>query len=143
MLHPFSAIFRQFLDNPPLFKENLPKKGHLFGEFGAQKPTHMGGTYPYPQHVMYPPPPGETYPSNSYNPGQNKLGHWQIAVFSSCFVEYRGENISLEPSHPPSPLIQCWDGRMAFDSTNIETGGAGGTESKTEVVQFCDLSQEF
>ena len=26
---------------------------------------------------------------------------------------------------------------MAFDSTNNETGGAGGTESKTEVVQFC------
>ena len=55
--HPFFAIFRQFLDNPPLFKENLPKKGPLFREFGAQKPTHMGGTYPYPQHVMYPPPP--------------------------------------------------------------------------------------
>ena len=78
-----------------------------------------------------------------YNPGQNKLGHWQISMFSSCFLKYRGENIRLEPSHPPSPLIQCWDGRMAFDSTNIETGGAGGTESKTEVVQFCDLSQEF
>ena len=53
--HPFVAIFRQFLDNPPLFMENLPKKGPLFREFGAQKPTHMGGTYPYPQHVMYPP----------------------------------------------------------------------------------------
>ena len=38
--------------------ENLPKKGPLFREFGAQKPTHMGGTYPYPRHVMYPPPPG-------------------------------------------------------------------------------------
>ena len=37
--------------------EILPKKGPLFREFGAQKPTHMGGTYPYPQHVMYPPPP--------------------------------------------------------------------------------------
>ena len=78
-----------------------------------------------------------------YNPGQNKLGHWQISVFSSCFLKYRGENIRFEPSHPPSPLIQCWDGRMAFDSTNIETGGAGGAESKNEVVQFCDLSQEF
>ena len=83
------------------------------------------------------------WPSDFYNPGQNKLGHWQISVFSSCFLKYRGENIRLEPSHPPSPLIQCWDGRMAFDSTNIETGGAGGTESKTEVVRFCDLSQEF
>ena len=37
-----------------MFKENLPKNGPLFREFGAQKPTHMGGTYPYPQHVMYP-----------------------------------------------------------------------------------------
>ena len=46
------------LDNPPLFKENLPKKGPLFREFGAQKLTHIRGTYPYPQHVMYPPPPG-------------------------------------------------------------------------------------
>ena len=85
----------------------------------------------------------ETVNKYIYNPGQNKLGHWQIFVFSSCFLKYRGENTRLEPSHPPSPLIQCWDGRMAFDSTNIETGGAGGTESKTEVVQFCDLSQEF
>ena len=56
--HPFFAILRQFLDNPPLFKENLPKKGPLFREFGAQKPTLMGGTYPYLQHVMYPPPRG-------------------------------------------------------------------------------------
>ena len=56
---PIFAIFRQFLDNPPLFKENLLKKGPLSREFGAQTPNHMGGTYPYPQHVMYPPPPGE------------------------------------------------------------------------------------
>ena len=56
--HPFLTIFRQFLENPPMFMENLPKKGPLSREFWAQKPTHMGGTYPYPQHVMYPPPPG-------------------------------------------------------------------------------------
>ena len=41
-----------------MFMENLPKKGPLSREFWAQKPNHMGGTYPYPQHVMYPPPPG-------------------------------------------------------------------------------------
>ena len=40
-----------------MFKENLPKKGPLFREIWNQKPTHMGGTYPYPQHVMLPPPP--------------------------------------------------------------------------------------
>ena len=34
-----------------MFMENLPKKGPLSREFWAQKPTHMGGTYPYPQHV--------------------------------------------------------------------------------------------
>ena len=38
-----------------MFMENLPKKGPLFREFWAQKPTHMGGTYPYPQHGMLPP----------------------------------------------------------------------------------------
>ena len=38
-----------------MLKENLPKKGPLFREFWTQKPTHMGGTYPYPQHVMLPP----------------------------------------------------------------------------------------
>ena len=48
-------IFGQFLEDPPMFMENLPKKGPLSREFWAQKPTHMGGTYPYPRHVMYPP----------------------------------------------------------------------------------------
>ena len=37
-------------------KENLSKKGPLFGEFGAQKSTHLGGTYPYSQHAKYPHP---------------------------------------------------------------------------------------
>ena len=55
---PIFDNFCQFLENPPMFMENLPKKGPLFREFWAQKPTHMGGTYPYPQLVMLPPPPG-------------------------------------------------------------------------------------
>ena len=46
--------FSPFLDNPPMFMEKLPKKGPLFREFWAEKPTHVGGTYPYPQHAMYP-----------------------------------------------------------------------------------------
>ena len=41
-----------------MFMENLPKKGPFSREFWAQNPTHMGGTYPYPQHIMYPPPGG-------------------------------------------------------------------------------------
>ena len=49
---PIFDNFCQFLENPPMFKENLPKKGPLFREFWTQKATHVGGTYPYPQHVM-------------------------------------------------------------------------------------------
>ena len=56
--YPLFAISCQFLEDPPTFKENLPEKGPLFREFQTQKPTHMGGTYPYPQHVMLPLPPG-------------------------------------------------------------------------------------
>ena len=37
---------------------------------------------------------------------RQSLGHWQISAISSCFLKYRGENIRLETSHPPSPLIQ-------------------------------------
>ena len=40
-----------------MFIENLPNKGSLLREFGARKPTHLVGTYPFPQHVMLPPPP--------------------------------------------------------------------------------------
>ena len=39
-----------------MFKENLAKKGPLSREFWTEKPTHMGGTYPYPRHIMLPPP---------------------------------------------------------------------------------------
>ena len=35
---PIFCFFCQFLDNPPLLKENLPKTGPLFREFGAQNP---------------------------------------------------------------------------------------------------------
>ena len=59
--------------------ENLPKKGPLFREFGTQKPTHMGGTYPYPQHVMYPPPPG-----------LNGRDCWEFLQKKCCHVTYLG-----------------------------------------------------
>ena len=61
--------------------ENLPKKGPLFREFGAQKPTHMGGTYPYPQHVMYPPPRGIHVPARV-------TGQFVVICpgYGSCFV---------------------------------------------------------
>ena len=44
-----------------MFKENVPKKGPLFREFLTEKPTYMGGTYPYPQHAMLPPGGGGTF----------------------------------------------------------------------------------
>ena len=59
---PILDNFFHFLENPPMFMENLQKKRPLFKEFWAQKPTHMGGTYPYPQHAMLPPPPAGRTP---------------------------------------------------------------------------------
>ena len=56
----FLYFFTNFSITHPCLWKICRKKGPLFREFGAQKPTHMGGTYPYPQHVMYPPPPGGT-----------------------------------------------------------------------------------
>ena len=64
----------------PLFMDNLPKKGPLFREFGARKAAHMGGTYPYPQHVMYPPPPGHSL---------NTLKNDAVAKFEPAFTRHR------------------------------------------------------
>ena len=63
--------------------ENLLKNGPLFREFGAQKPTHMGGTYPYPQHVMYPPPRVKAMTSVRFSTyyflgGSKKYPHYSI-----------------------------------------------------------------
>ena len=43
-------------DVPPTYMGNLIKMIPLFREFNGQKPTHMGGTYPYQQYVMNPLP---------------------------------------------------------------------------------------
>ena len=48
--HPFLTIFRQHLDNPPMFRKNLPKKDPCVENFWAQKLTNMGGTYPCPEY---------------------------------------------------------------------------------------------
>ena len=42
-------------DDPPTYMGNLMKMIPLFREFNGQKPTHMDGTYPCQQYVMYPP----------------------------------------------------------------------------------------
>ena len=54
-----------------MFIEYLPKKGPLFREFWAQKPTHMGGTYLYPQHVMLPPTPPPISSQRNFPSGRN------------------------------------------------------------------------
>ena len=41
-------------DDLPTYMGNFMKMRPLFREFNDQKPTHMGGTYPYQQYVMYP-----------------------------------------------------------------------------------------
>ena len=55
---PVFTIFGRFLVYPPMFQENLPKKRPLFREVWTEKPTHMGGTYTYPQLFLLPPPRG-------------------------------------------------------------------------------------
>ena len=37
-----------------MFNENLPKRGPCLDNLD-RKPTHMGGTFPYPQHFILPP----------------------------------------------------------------------------------------
>ena len=59
LLLPTVAVILTFMMN---FGGKLPIfdnfcQGPLFREFWTQTPTHMGGTFPYPQHVMLPPPP--------------------------------------------------------------------------------------
>ena len=62
---------------------------------------------------------------NSYNPGQNKLGHWQISVFSSCLLKYRGENIRLEPSHPSSPYFHVEIIKWCLIQSTLKRGELG------------------
>ena len=48
--------FCQFLENSPMFKENLPKKGPLLREFWIDEITIPK---PNPRHFMLPLPPGK------------------------------------------------------------------------------------
>ena len=82
-----------------MFMENLPKKGPLFREFWAEKPTHMGGTYPYPQHVMLPPPGVSTY---SYNAQFQQitthlvfLGGWTKYSSTRCYLLFYSSTILI------------------------------------------------
>ena len=43
--------------SPPTYMGNLMKMIPFFRDFDSQKPTQMGGTYPYQQYV---PPPSMT-----------------------------------------------------------------------------------
>lgn len=58
---------------------------------------------------------------------------WDIVanlVFSWRFQRNRGENIRLEPSDLPLPLIQCWEDGMAF---KVE-GGATSKEGAKNII---------
>ena len=54
-----------------MFKGNLAKNRPLCGEFWSEKPTHMGGTYLYSQHAMFP-PPGYSVIGDEVNSGDIK-----------------------------------------------------------------------
>ena len=60
-----------------MYMENLPQKGPVSREFWPKNPP-MGSTYPYPQHVMYPPgvfaeprEPSSALSWDYMNPGAN------------------------------------------------------------------------
>ena len=53
---PIFDYFSPISGKPTHVYGKSAEKGPLSTDFWAPKPTHMGGTYPYPQHVMYPPP---------------------------------------------------------------------------------------
>ena len=53
----FWLFFANFWIAHSCLRKICRKRDPLFREFRTQKPTHMGGTYPYPQQVMLPPPP--------------------------------------------------------------------------------------
>ena len=102
---PFLAILRQFLDKPPMFMENLPKKGPLFREFWAQEPTHMGGKYPYPKYVMLPPPllppPPRLWPSSgplcdSYNQSAQMSHEISLIVTQDSFPFFMKGTLRVE-----------------------------------------------
>ena len=60
------TIFGEFSAKLIRVKENLREKVTFFREFGAQKPTHIGGQYPYRQNAKCPPPlPGRKYTESS------------------------------------------------------------------------------
>ena len=54
---PISLLFfANFWITHPCLWKICRKRDPCLENLGTQKPAHMGGTYPYPQHVMYPPP---------------------------------------------------------------------------------------
>ena len=55
--NPFLAIFRQFLDNPPMFMKNLQKNGPLFREFFPKNPPIWAAHTRTLNMLCTPPPP--------------------------------------------------------------------------------------
>ena len=48
----FSNVWRSFCQTLPCLRK-FAEKGHLFIEFRLKRPTHLGGTHPYRQQVVY------------------------------------------------------------------------------------------
>ena len=126
--------------------ENLLKNGPLFREFGAQKPTHMGGTYPYPQQVMYPPPPG----------GDGSILAIAILLFFFGVVACSDENCSKVLKGSVSSSIPCtcrllvglclppfsWPMKMATTKANQEATRARHAGCNRP-FKFCDVLNWF
>ena len=76
---PILAIFRQFLDNPPMFMENCQKRDPCSENFGPE-------THPYGRHILVPstcyvPPWGEATGKHFPNHALEALGKVGKALF--------------------------------------------------------------
>ena len=97
---PFLAIFRQFLDYPPMFMENLPKKGPLSGEFWPKNPSMWVAHTHTLNMLCNPPPPPSRVLSNSFanfHAEHNKIKAWHISCFINGHVHQNGWRGTLRP----------------------------------------------
>ena len=87
---PILAIFRQRLDKPPKFMENLPKKGPLFREFWPKKPPTWAA-HTRTSTCYVPPPPGVEIKSPRKTTLHGLFFYWMILVFV-CYIFFLSKN---------------------------------------------------
>ena len=80
------AIFRQFLDKPPIFMENLPKRGPLFREFCPQNPP-IWAAHTRTLNMLCTPPSRGPNRRTSLMEGAHKIGHYE-ASRATDFLKY-------------------------------------------------------